>query len=125
MGRSEACEAGRRCQDSVGVLEGMALEGEALFEVLCLASDSGATRDIPKGEEFSFVVDVEPPVNLSIASSTPMPCCASDCVCGSILEENDSERGFVCTTDVRALVGVFAGEDFVGDIDLARSTSYQ
>jgi hypothetical protein len=60
---------GRRCQERGEFLEGgIALEGEALIEETRLRSDISRSRSI--GELFSLVgeVDIEEPVNASIAS---------------------------------------------------------
>ena len=65
---------------------------------------------------FSFVGELEEPVNLSIASSTPASRRGSDDI-----GDCDWERALVFTWEIREAVGVFAGEDFVGEIDLARS----
>jgi len=59
------------------------------------------------------------PVNLSIASSTAVSRRDSDSSRGLIFGESVKLGEWVA--DSLDVVGVFAGEDFVGEIDLARS----
>ena len=61
------------------------------------------------------------PVNRSIASSTAASRRASEAESGLNLGEGGCERPLACAAEIRDAVGVFAGEDFVGEIDLARS----
>ena len=76
------------------------------------------------GAVFSLVGEVEVPVNCSIASLTIVSRCGSEsCSCrvGSILGDNVWDKELACTTETLDVVGVFDGEDFVGEMDLARS----
>ena len=120
-GRSEDWELGRRCQDKGEFLEGMALEGEAFMETFRLESDSVMTRSATNGEAFSFVGDDEAPVSLSIASLIPFSCCESESPRGSIFGENDWAKVSACVPVILDAIGVLAGEDLAGEIDLARS----
>jgi hypothetical protein len=50
--------------------------------------------------------------------------CASESSCcgsGSILGDNVWDKVLACSTDTLDVVGVFEGEDLVGEMDLARS----
>lgn len=69
LGRSEACEVGLRCcQDKVGVLDGIAFEGEALTDPILLGLRSTVSGSTVLLGVLSLVGDLAP-VNLSIASS--------------------------------------------------------
>lgn len=70
-GLSDACDAGRLCQDKVEFLEGMAFEGEALADESPLLSSSLLLCSLSTGDIFSFIGDVGPLLNFSIASSFP------------------------------------------------------
>ena len=72
------------------------------------------------GGENAFVGDVERPdrsIPLSVSASPPSsnPCCVS------VVGVKARDRLLGCATGALEDVGVFAGEDFVGEIDLARS----
>lgn len=97
----------------------MAFEGEALADESRLLSDSLRLRSLSTGDTFSFMGDVDPPFNLSIASSIPIFDRASEPFLGSIL--GDWDKASACAADILAAMGVLAGDDLVGDIDLARS----
>lgn len=71
-GRSGDWEFGRRCQESGEFLEGIALDGVTFTETFLMRSDSEMTRSPSEGAVFSFVGEFVAPVNLSIASSTPL-----------------------------------------------------
>lgn len=122
-GRSEDCEFGRRCHESVEFLEGgMTLEGEAFMEETRFRP--AISLSISIGAVFSFVGEIEVPVNRSIASSTNMSRRTSESSCpgsGSILGDTVCDKVLACSADTLDVVGVFEGEDFVGEIDLARS----
>ena len=86
-----------------------------------LKSDSVMARSVSKGEVFSFVGDVEP-INRSIASSlTPISRRGSLSPFDSIFGDNVWDRALGGTADDLDAVGVLAGEDLVGEMDLARS----
>jgi hypothetical protein len=71
-GRSGDWEFGRRCHESGELLEGIAFDGVAFTEIFLMRSDSEITRSPSNGAVFSFVGELETPVNLSIASPTPV-----------------------------------------------------
>jgi hypothetical protein len=122
-GRSEDCEVGRRCHERGEFFEGgMALEGEALIEETRLSPEISLSMSM--GAVFSLVGDVEVPVNRFIASSTTISRCAPESSrggVGSILGDNVRDKEFACSTETLDVVGVFEGEDLVGEMDLARS----
>ena len=121
--RSEDCEVGRLCHERGEFFEGgIALEGEVLMEETLLRP--AMSLSISMGAVFSLVGEVEVPVNRSIASSTIMSRLASEsspCGVGSILEGSVLDKELACSTETLDVVGVFEGEDLVGEIDLARS----
>lgn len=113
-GRSDASEGGRRCcQLSGEFLEGIALDGEAFIE-------TGRSFSVREGP-FSFVGEAETPVNRSIASLIDVSRPTPKFVCGSIVGEIVWDKLLGSSVDCLVAVGVLAGEDFVGEIDLARS----
>ena len=69
----------------------MALEGEVLIELSRLDSDP-VPRSASNRNVFSFVGEVEEPVNLSIAPSMPMSRAGSESLRGSILGESDRNK---------------------------------
>ena len=71
--------------------------------------------------ELSLVGEVTCPVNLSIALSDAVSRCDSGCGVGSIA----GDILLSWKVDTLETVGVFAGDDLVGDIDLARSGIWQ
>lgn len=108
---------GRRCQDKGEFLAGDIALGDALVETELLTSGSEMSRPPSNGELFSFVGDVEEP---SIASIV-LFCRGSKACWGFIAEDIDSDRPLACAARAEYRLGVFAGDDFVGEIDLARS----
>jgi hypothetical protein len=116
LGRSDDCESGRLCQDRGEFREGIAADGEVL-EIFRIWSDSGETRSELYSNEFSFTGD-EFPINLSIVSSIATSRGRSAPIEGAVVGDT------ACANETREaleIVGVPTGEDFVGDIDLARS----
>jgi hypothetical protein len=121
LGRSGDWEFGRRCQDSRESLEGIAFDGDALTEIFLIRSDSEITRSSSNGAVFSFVGEFVVPANLSISSPTAVSRRDSEAHSGLIWGDKDWKMPLAWATEIRDTVGVFAGEDFVGEIDLARS----
>ncbi len=97
----------------------MAFEGETLPGESRLLSGSLILRSLSTGDIFSFMGDIEPPVNLSITSPITISGRASEPLPGSICKAWDKVSP--CAAEILAAVGVLAGDDFVGEIDLARS----
>jgi len=77
------------------------------------------------GVEFSFVGDVGEPIDRSSASSTAVSRRGSAPFPGSIVGDSDWDRAPCWAAEVLDVVGVFEGEDLVGDIDLARSSIFR
>lgn len=85
---------------------------------LRVGSGSGTTRSFWDEMASSFAAGFEDPTSLLIASSTASRCgSASD----SSLAENVWDRELDRFAMDREAVGVLAGEDLVGEMDLARS----
>jgi hypothetical protein len=100
----------------------MALEGETLVEATRFRPAMSLSMSI--GALFSLVGDVEVPVNRSIASLTITSRCeVSRGGAESSLGDKVWDKELVCSTETLEVVGVFEGEDLVGEIDLARSES--
>lgn len=112
-GRSEACEFGRRCQER-GDRGGIAFVGLTFMPELRFSSVSDVLRPLSNGIKFSLVGDNELPVSLSIASSKANSRGGSDVSAGGAVFSMSASASEI-------LVGVDTGDDFVGDIDLARS----
>lgn len=115
-GRSDACELGRRCHER-GERGGIVPERGAFMPELRLSSVSDALRPFSYGSEFSLVG--ESAVSLSIAlswanSRSTVSAGDNDCI---VAADSASVSASVGLT----VVGEITGEDFVGDIDLARS----
>ena len=119
-GRSDDCELGRRCQERGEFLDGgIAVECEAFIR---FRSDTSFPCRPSNGAEFSFVGDVEEPFHpSSIASSWVASRRDSGSWSGCIFGDPDCDRLPGCARDILDAFGVVEGEDFVGDIDLARS----
>jgi hypothetical protein len=99
--------------------------GDILIVSSCCLSESLTSRPPFMGVEFSFVGDVGEPINLSIASSIAASRRGSESFAGSIVGVRDCDRAPCWATEVLDVVGVFEGEDLVGDIDLARSSRFR
>lgn len=112
-GRSEDCEVGRLCHERGEFFEGgMALEGEALIEETLLRP--AISLSISMGAVYSLVGEVEVPMSRRASES-------SRCGAGSILGDSVWDKELACSTATLDVVGVFEGEDLVGEMDLARS----
>lgn len=112
FGRSEACDVGLLCHERVGVRVGTpALGGGDVTEVLdCLRSNS-------KGNSFSLVGETE-----SIASAAGGAIRSCSFAERSGIGEDAKLKGSPdCIVLLRFAGGVLAGDDFWGDMDLARS----
>lgn len=105
----------------------MALEGDAFNGTFGFGSGSATARVASGREVFSLVGDVEP-ISRSIASSTALSRRDSGSACAPAWGEWVCESALVDATEAREArgvlaVGVVAGEDFVGEMDRARSAS--
>lgn len=117
-GRSEAWEFGRRCHERGEFREGNAFEGDDFMGDIRFEPDSANSRSSSNGTWFSFVGELD---SLSIALSIAESRRASKSPFASNFGVEAADRALPDATDARDMVGVFAGEDFVGDMDLARS----
>ena len=117
LGRSEDCEVGRLCHDRVDRAEGMPMEGEVMDMLVRLMSDSD-------GESFSLVGELEESVALSMFSAEGgaargrgLPVLSRPGEARLVPSEAEGRM----PTRWEEGDGVFAGDDFWGEIDLARS----
>ena len=115
-GRSAVWEVGRLCQLRGEFLDGIALDGEAFIR---FKAGSTFSRSASEEGNLPFEGDAGDPIKRSIASSVAMSRRLSSF--GVSIRREASDKLLGCVADILEFVGVFEGEDLVGEIDRARS----
>lgn len=116
FGRSEACEVGRLCHERGDRADGMPIEGDAATLVRLISESNG--------ESFSLVGELDKSISPSIRSEVGL---AARCRGLPALSRLGDSRLVPSASDGRMPMrwavggGVFAGDDFCGEMDLARS----
>lgn len=119
---------GRLCQLRGEFLGGIALDGEAFAEYIRFVPESTEPLSPSNGLPFSFVGEPFGEADRPVKRSNAPPRAASRRFSRpsgrSIAGDKVSDKLLGFVADIFDAVGVFAGEDLVGDIERARSETH-